>query len=51
VVIGSVTSAALGAAKITLLTGILRRLENGFGVLGFAVPQIFGLNTVSPDVA
>lgn len=44
--IGSVTGALLGTATITLLTEILRRLENGFQIFGLAVPQIFGLTTI-----
>lgn len=49
--IGSVTGALLGTATMTLLTEILRRLENGFQVFGLAVPQIFGLTTIGLSLA
>ncbi|MBN9073411.1 MAG: branched-chain amino acid ABC transporter ATP-binding protein/permease [Rhizobiales bacterium] len=49
--IGSVTGALVGTATITLLTEILRRLENGFHVFGLAVPQIFGLTTIGLSLA
>ena len=49
--IGSVTGALLGTATMTLLTEILRRLENGFQLFGLAVPQIFGLTTIGLSVA
>lgn len=49
--IGSVTGALLGTATITLLTEVLRRLENGFHFLGFNVPQVFGLTTVGLSLA
>ncbi|MCP1848138.1 MULTISPECIES: branched-chain amino acid ABC transporter ATP-binding protein/permease [unclassified Bradyrhizobium] len=48
---GSVTGAVLGTATITLLTEILRRLENGFQIFGLAVPQIFGLTTIGLSLA
>lgn len=49
--IGSVTGALVGTATITLLTEILRRLENGFHVFGLAVPQVFGLTTIGLSLA
>ena len=49
--IGSVTGAILGTTMITVLSEVLRRLENGFQVFGFDVPQVFGLTTIGLSLA
>lgn len=38
----TVSGALAGAVLITLVTEILRRLENGFEIFGFQSPQMFG---------
>ena len=47
----SVTGAVSGAVVVTLLIEILRRLENGFSLGSFDVPQVFGLTQIGLSLA
>lgn len=42
----TMTGAVLGAAAITAVTEILRRLEGGIEVLGFQLPEVFGTTQI-----
>lgn len=44
--ISTVTGAVLGAAVVTLVTELLRRLENGIDLGFIAIPQVFGTTQI-----
>ncbi|MEM9061843.1 MAG: branched-chain amino acid ABC transporter ATP-binding protein/permease [Pseudomonadota bacterium] len=47
----SVSGAVTGVAAVTLLQDGVRRLEGGLTILGYEMPAVFGLTTVSLGIA
>lgn len=47
----TVTGAVVGAVAITLVIEVLRRLEGGFDIAGFAFPELFGATQIGIGLA